>query len=139
MEYRVRRAELKDTELLKEYKKHSIFDYAKDLDDAERKKINDYIDNNFQLGNYNIIMAEKKIVGAYSVLEADDVLLEEIYIEKEYRNQGIATKVIGELLKTYPSLSLWVYKNNQAFNLYKSLGFVVEKETDSRYYMVHNR
>ena len=67
-------------------------------------------------------------------------LLDEIYLEEEYRNKGIGTKIIMDILNNNDVVYLWVYKENEkAISLYKKLGFNVIKETESRYYMKYNK
>ena len=65
------------------------------------------------------------------------LLLDEIFIEKQYRNKGIGTSIIkGVVSKSNNNVYLWVYKDNiKAIKLYKKLGFLIKEETDSRYYM----
>lgn len=67
----------------------------------------------------------------------DGLLLDEIFIEKEYRNNGIGSSIIKNyVLDNDDNIYLWVYKDNiKAFNLYKKLGFKIKEETNSRYYM----
>ncbi len=65
------------------------------------------------------------------------LLLDEIFIEKQYKNKEIETSIIKDVLsKSNNNVYLWVYKDNiKAINLYNKLGFNVKEETDSRYYM----
>ena len=67
-------------------------------------------------------------------------LLDEIYLEEGYRNKGIGTKIIMDILNNNDVVYLWVYKENEkAISLYKKLGFNVIEETESRYYMKYNK
>ena len=67
-------------------------------------------------------------------------LLDEIYLEKEFRNTGIGTDIIRKMLKKNRNIYLWVYKENKkAISLYKRLGFIIVDETDSRYYMKYDK
>ena len=65
------------------------------------------------------------------------LLLDEIFIEKQYRNKGIAGSVLKDIISnTTKNIYLWVYKDNiKAIKLYKKLGFSIKEKTDSRYYM----
>ena len=76
------------------------------------------------------------IIGSFLIKEIDEgILLDEIYIEEEYRNMGITSSIINDL-KINDNIYLWVYKeNNVAIDLYKKLGFNIIEETNSRYYM----
>ena len=63
-------------------------------------------------------------------------MLDEIYIEKDYRNKKIGTNIIKDILKNNDTVYLWVYKDNKkAISLYKRMEFNICKSTDTRYYM----
>ena len=67
-------------------------------------------------------------------------MLDEIYLEEKYRNKGIGTNIIKEVINNNDIIYLWVYKENvQAISLYKKLGFNVIEETESRYYMKYSK
>jgi len=66
-----------------------------------------------------------------------------ISLYKDYRNRGIGTKLMNEMLillkaKGYKKTSLSVQKDNYASAMYKKLGFEVIKENDEEYIMVYN-
>ena len=64
------------------------------------------------------------------------MLIDEIYLEEDYRNQGIGTSCLKQLLQKYSTLYLWVYKlNYQAISLYQKLGFRIIMKTKIRHYM----
>ena len=57
-------------------------------------------------------------------------------IKARFRNRGIGTKLIEEIIELYrkfevKSISLSVDKNNPAFGLYKRIGFEVKTETEN--------
>jgi ribosomal protein S18 acetylase RimI-like enzyme len=89
------------------------------------------------LNNYKIINVGNKKVGCLLVENKDDgVLLDEIYIDEEYRNRKIGSDIIKKILLNNSIVYLWVYKlNKKAISLYKNLGFIVIEETDTRYHM----
>ncbi|MCL2311023.1 MAG: GNAT family N-acetyltransferase [Firmicutes bacterium] len=65
-----------------------------------------------------------------------------ISIYKEYRNQGIGTKLMKQMLsllkdRGYKQASLAVQKDNYAFKMYLSVGFEIVKETDEEYIMIN--
>ena len=63
-------------------------------------------------------------------------MLDEIYIEKDYRNKKIGTNIIKDILKNNDTVYLWVYKDNKkAISLYERMGFNICQSTDTRYYM----
>ena len=139
MNYRLVSATKRDILKLIEYKLESIFDYAENLSLEEINQINDYVKSNVpkELNNYKVICIDDKKVGCLLITNKDDgVLLDEIYLEEKYRNKGIGTSIIKEILSNYNIVYLWVYKlNTKALSLYKKLGFKIINETKTRYYM----
>ena len=66
-----------------------------------------------------------------------------ISLFKEYRNQGIGTKLMLEMIdylrnKGYKQCSLAVQKDNYAVKMYKNVGFKTVKEKEQEYLMVLN-
>ena len=143
MDYKLIKSSNDDIEKLIDYKKKTIFEYAKDLPENEINKINNYVKNNVPklLNNYSNIVVDNKVVGCLLLTDKDDgKLLDEIYLEEEYRNKGIGTNIIKDIITNNNIIYLWVYKENiQAISLYKKLGFVVIEETESRYYMKYSK
>ena len=143
MDYKLIKSSNDDIEKLIDYKKKTIFEYAKDLSENEINKINNYVKNNVPklLNNYSNIVVDNKVVGCLLLTDKDDgTLLDEIYLEEEYRNKGIGTNIIKEVINNNDIIYLWVYKENiQSISLYKKLGFNVIEETESRYYMKYSK
>ena len=143
MEYKLSNSSNKDINRLIEYKKRTIYQYAKDLSNEEIDKINKYIINGIPrlINDYSNIIVDNKIVGCLLLINKDDgKLLDEIYLEEEYRNKGIGTEIINDILNNNDVVYLWVYKENEkAISLYKKLGFNVIEETESRYCMKYNK
>ncbi len=139
MEYKLKDATYEHMDLLIQYKLNTIFEYAPKLDEEEKKQICFYVNSETAkwLYDYRMIEHHKKIIGAVLVRNnLDGVLLDEIFIERRYRNLGIGTKIIKQILLTYPVVYLYVYKENvKAFRLYRRLGFKVFDETETRYFM----
>ena len=86
-------------------------------------------------------MCNKNKVGCLLVTKKDDgVILDEIYLEEEYRNKGIGTDIIKNILKINPIVYLWVYKKNiKAISLYKKMKFKIINKTENRYYMKYSK
>lgn len=139
MNYELIKSTDKDIVRLIEYKKKTIFDYAHDLTDDEVNSINDYVINEVPrlLNDYYNIVIDNKVIGCLLLTDNDDgKLLDEIYLEEEYRNKGIGTSIIKSVIMSNDIIYLWVYKKNErAISLYKRLGFIVINETESRFYM----
>lgn len=66
-----------------------------------------------------------------------------ISLYREYRNKGIGTELMKEMLKllrnkSYHQVSLSVQKANYATKMYLKLGFKIIRETDEEFIMVKN-
>ena len=143
MEYKLSKSSEKDINRLIEYKNRTIYQYAKDLSSEEIDRINKYVTSEIPrlINDYCNIIVDNKIVGCILLTNNDSgKLLDEIYLEEKYRNKGIGTKIIMDILNNNDVVYLWVYKENEkAISLYKKLGFNVIEETESRYYMKYNK
>ena len=141
--YKLVKASKKDIPRLIQYKKNIIYMYSKDLSEDERNKIDEYVINsvNETFKDYYNIIINDKIIGSVCIKELENAkLLDEIYLEKEFRNKGIGTDIIKKIIENNKNVYLWVYKKNKkAVLLYKRLGFIIEEETESRYYMNYDK
>ena len=141
--YKLVKASKKDIPRLIKYKKDIIYMYSKDLAEDERNKIDEYVITsvNEMFKDYYNIIIDDKIIGSILLKDMPQgKLIDEIYIEKEFRNTGIGTDIIRKMLKKNRNIYLWVYKENKkAISLYKRLGFIIVDETDSRYYMKYDK
>ena len=142
MQYKIIRSSTKDIDLLKEYKKRTIYEYAKGLSTNEIASINSYIDREVHslISNYYNIIVNNKIIGCLMLTDhGAGKLLGELYIEEVYRNQKIGTSIITNIINDNNHVYLWVYKENiKAISLYKRLGFKIKEETETRYYMEYS-
>ena len=143
MTYKLKKATLNDKDKLIAYKLASILDYAKNLEKDEEEKIKNYVYNSIpkEINNYQIIEIQNHNVGCLLIEKYQDgILLNEIYLEEEYRHQGIGTKILLDILNNHPKVYLWVYQENQnALKLYQKLGFKIKETTDSRYFMAYSQ
>lgn len=143
MKYELISADNDDITYLKDTKLYNVFSYAHDLSEEEISKINNYIDKHIpmEIECYKIIICDNKKVGCCLAVKKDDgVILDEIYLEEEYRNKGIGTNIIKKILQNNSIVYLWVYKENvKAISLYEKLGFNIVEETESRYYMKYSK
>ena len=142
MQYKIITSSTKDIDLLKEYKKRTIYEYAKGLSTNEIASINSYIDREVHslISNYYNIIVNNKIIGCLMLTDhGAGKLLGELYIEEVYRNQKIGTSIITNIINDNNHVYLWVYKENiKAISLYKRLGFKIKEETETRYYMEYS-
>ena len=141
--YKLVKASKKDIPRLIKYKKDIIYMYSKDLVEDERNKIDEYVitSANEMFEDYYNIIIDDKIIGSILLKDMPQCkLIDEIYIEKEFRNNGIGTDIIRKMLENNRNIYLWVYKENKkAISLYNRLGFIIVDETDSRYYMKYDK
>ena len=141
--YKLVKESKKDIPRLIRYKKDIIYMYSKDLAEDERNKIDEYVITsvNEMFKDYYNIIIDDKIIGSILLKDMPQgKLLDEIYLEKDFRNTGIGTDIIRKMLKKNRNIYLWVYKENKkAISLYKRLGFIIVDETDSRYYMKYDK
>jgi len=118
------RAAKKDIPRLIKYKKDIIHMYNKDLSEDEKNKINEYVTNSVSemFKDYYNIVFDDKIIGSILLKDIQEgKLIDEIYIEKEFRNNGIGTDIIMKAVKksNNKNIYLWVYKENiKAVSLY---------------------
>ncbi len=123
----------------------------------DERKYDNTIDENFVVSNYfinmingqNILLLykkENKPIGYIFAKKIDDkYLIDGLYVDVNFRNKGIATKLIKEIIREIYLLGDYeifinvLKKNKVAVNLYNKLGFNTKEETDSRYYMKYKK
>ena len=141
--YKLVKASKKDIPRLIQYKKDIIYMYSNGLSGEETENIHEYVINsvNKTFKDYYNIIIDDKIIGSVCIRDLENAkLLDEIYLEKEFRNKGIGTDIIRKIIENNKNVYLWVYKKNKkAVLLYKRLGFTIEEETESRYYMYYGK
>ena len=139
MNYKLVKSTSVDIKRLIDYKKKTIYEFARNLSEDEINGINNYVVTHVPkaLNNYYNVVVNDKVVGCVLLTDiSDGKLLDEIYLEDKYRNNGIGTDIIKRIIGENEVVYLWVYKKNiQAISLYKRLGFNVIDETESRFYM----
>ena len=99
--YKLENASIKDIERIKKYKLNTIFEYSKDLDKEEVEKINNYVNKTIpkQIFEYKNIVLNNIIVGSFLITKNENgLLLDEIFIEEQYRNKGIGTSIIKDVV-----------------------------------------
>lgn len=123
---------------------------AKDLDaiyeiEKENIKVNtltkEYIDSILKDKNYKIFVTlfNEKIVGFIILQITDEINIDSIAVDKQYRNIGLATKLIARAEQFaldigINTISLEVRKRNiTAYLLYEKLGFKIRRERKGYY------
>ncbi len=131
IDYKIVDAKEKDVDILTSIKLVTMIDDEMDkvLSPEEKSKIRKSVDKNIDrtCELYKVIYVDNKIAGAYLVLPYDDGhIIDEIYLFEEFRNKGIGTRIINDLIKEYKTLYIWVYRNNKnALRLFERLDFML--------------
>lgn len=131
-ELKIRKVAKKDLEEISKLEKDNIL-----VNTMSKEQIQ----SAFEDENYLILKAvvENEIVGFILVQKSDEYNIDSIVVKKEFRNLGIASKMIYKLEKEAKKnkisiLSLEVgEKNIRAYLLYKKLGFI-ERRVRKSYY-----
>jgi ribosomal protein S18 acetylase RimI-like enzyme len=89
---------------------------------------------------FNSIFLDRSRVGAIAVERHEThIQIEDLYILKEFQNQGIGTSIILALIEearqSFKPVRLRVLSSSPARILYERLGFVVIQTTPERYFM----
>lgn len=127
----------KDIEILTSMKSITMIDDRMDkkLNYNEKKKIKNDIAKNIQesYSSYKLIYVGKKLAGAFALIDyKDGLMLDQIYLFKEYRNMGIGTNIINDIISANRKVYLWTYKSNKdALRLFRGLGFTCMEENGS--------
>ena len=91
-------------------------------------------------GHISIVKLDGTYAGMVQVLEEkESVEIAEIQILPEFQGKGIGTQVLSDIVEgahsnRRPATLSVGKKNGRAIALYRSLGFVVVKETDAKIY-----
>ena len=132
-----------DIKFIEQAKIHNIFAYAKEMSVEEKEDIISYVGRYVKkfFNDYKIIKKDGVACGVVLVIEYEDgFVIDELYLTENYRNLGIGTDVISNLMKKYEKLYLWVYKKNlKARKLYEKLNFKIIDEREQHFIMLHNK
>ena len=149
MDYKIRSIRKEETPLLRDFLYNAIFIpegvIPPPMSIVDDESLQIYIRDFGKLPDDRCLVAESdgKVVGAiwsrivndYGHI-ADDVPSIAISLYKEYRNQGIGTKLLRQMLDLlkadgYKSVSLSVQKANYAIKMYQKAGFqVISQDTE---------
>lgn len=131
LDYKIVDAKDKDVDILISIKLVTMIDDEMDkaLSYTEKNKIKKSINMNIErtCEEYKIIYVGKKIAGAFVTMPYDDgEIIDELYLFKEYRNNGIGTSIVNKIAKEIDNLYVWVYRNNvDAIRFFERQGFNV--------------
>lgn len=153
MDYKIRKLKKDEFRILEIFLYEAIF--IPEGVEPPPKDIINHPDLNIYISDFGgktdlcyVAEVSKKIVGAawtriindYGHIDNETPLLS-ISLLKEFRNQGIGTTMVKQILKKlkeqgYKQVSLSVQKKNYAFNMYKNVGFEIVRENKEDYIMV---
>ena len=155
MEYRIRQLKENEYSILEDFLYEAIF-IPEGVSAPPREIINKpelqvYIDNfGKRTGDMGLVAeADNKIVGAVWVRIMNDYGHIDnatpsfaVSLYKEYRNYGIGTALMKEMLKAlarsgYKQASLAVQKENYAVKMYLNIGFTIFDENEEEYIMIY--
>ncbi len=153
MDYKIRKLKKDEVRILEIFLYEAIF--IPEGVEPPPKDIINHPDLNIYISDFGgktdlcyVAEVSKKIVGAawtriindYGHIDNETPSLS-ISLLKEFRNQGIGTTMVKQILKKlkeqgYKQVSLSVQKKNYAFNMYKNVGFEIVRENKEDYIMV---
>lgn len=131
--------EEKDADIIYEEAKQHVFEYE-DISIINIDHVLEWMKRkyrNHQNWFYKIIK-NSQVVGYFGIRDTEDGYeIEDIYLFKEYRGQGIGKQLLQYIIDTYPGmLELCVFrKNKRAISLYQTFGFYVYAEKSTRLFM----
>ena len=106
--------------------------------------VKDYFINMIKKDTILLLYKNKEIPQGYVFAKKweDGYLINGLYVDVNFRNQGIATKLMKEIIKQLKDnlIYLVVLKaNEKAFNLYQKLGFVVISDANNKLLMRYQK
>ncbi len=139
--YTWRHANVDDQLTIIDFKRNSIIEQEGGISKRERNRIENFFVSSVKetLNDTYIIEVDGEPVGfMLSYNDGPDYYVEEMYLEKGFRGMDIGTHILKELITQNKNVSLWVdKKHKRLYRLYRVLGFKVNFDDGSRYYMVH--
>ena len=114
-----------------------VIEHAMGWDEEAQSK---RFERSYKIESFEIIYQAGLRVGAvYRIEKAESLHLSLLLIDGPYQNDGIGSSLIKHLKKQCvtegKALTLSVFKNNPATNLYQRLGFTIQNEDDYFYDM----
>ena len=90
------------------------------------------------LNEYKMILANLEEIGFISIIDLDnEIVIDNIYIINEFRNNGVGTYILKEIIRTnFKPIFIDIDKNySNLINICQNIGFVLEEETENKLYM----
>ena len=141
-EIKLKEANINDVDLILDMKLDIILNSPNivnlNKNELERKVLEAEEQIRENLQEYKMISVEDINIGFISIIDLDNIILiDSIYILNDYRNNGIATYVVKEIINTnFKPIHIWVDKENiKLINICKNIGFINENESEDKIYM----
>ena len=128
MELVLKRCSELDIENIFLFNKHLIDTYE-NLENIDYEYVLRWISLKIEknIHEYTSIYLFDQLVGYYRFHEVEDKMeLDDFFVIEEYRNKGIGTAVLKQLIQTNKTIFLYVFvKNIHAIRLYERFGFKI--------------
>lgn len=140
--YREEKAELKDVDLILDFKLDIVFN-SKEVASMERnemEKLVNYIEEEIRenIDKYNLVYDDDILVASYLVDDyIDGKMIDLIYVVMDKRQNGIGNYILNNIIeRNFQKLYAWIYKENKIImHMLKKNYFVIEEESDFKYLM----
>jgi len=88
--------------------------------------------------DYKVILKDERKIGFICISDSEKTIsIDYMYIMQEYRNNGIGTFVLKEIIKTnYKPICILIDKDNiKLINMCEELGFFIEEKLENKIHM----
>lgn len=141
-EIKLKEANINDVDLILDMKLDIIlnnpFMINLNKNELERKVLEAEEQIRENLQEYKMISVEKTDIGFISIIDLDNIILiDNIYVLNDYRDNGIATYILNKIINTnFKPIHIWIDKKNiKLINICKKIGFVNDVESEDKIYM----
>ena len=135
----IRKSDAKDIDRILEIWHSSVLDTYEFIKPEHWDEISHKVKEKFL--NSDIYVYEEKLIKGFILI--DNGYIDELYIKKEYRSNGIGKKLIDYVKNQYDELSLNIFqKNSRGISFYLKNGFKIVEENvedftnEKGYYML---
>ena len=140
--YREEKAELKDVDLILDFKLDIVFNSAEvaSMEKNEMEKLVNYCEEEIRenIDKYKLVYDDELLVAAYLVDDyADGKMIDLIYVVLDKRQNGIGNYILNNIIgENYQTLYAWIYKENEIImHMLTKHGFIIEEDSDYKYLM----
>ena len=103
---------------------------------GEAYDIKKFIENKNCL--FFVAMENNRIIGfGYAVKEKDKIIIQNFFVEKEWRKRGIASQILKRITERWKgTYGAYIFKNNQfALEFWQKRNFAIKRELKNAYYL----